>query len=402
MRAHNLKRSALCLLLALLTGCSPAVSQERTRSPESQILLCESTPEALLASGDLRGADLRDLDLSGLEDTLFASDFDTNTQWPEALPRDFDPARLLELGRDPGLGLRALHEQGITGRGVGVAIIDQALPTGHREYGDRLRLYQAYHNAAGEAASMHGPAVASIALGSGVGVAPEALLYFIADDLGAGEGEDFARDLTYYAQDVDRLVALNETLPEGEKIRVISMSVGWMPEDRGAEELEAAIARAREAGIAVVCVNSRDPLLELWMGMGRRCYGSYNNRADLRPGAFWEENLYAGDYRGGDGSLLLVPMDRRTLASPAGEDAYAYFAEGGMSWVCPYVAGLYALACQVKPEVTYEEFLAAAQATARPVSVWRDGETEYPYGRAVDPAALLEALSPSGGGGGPA
>lgn len=402
MRAHNLKRSALCLLLALLTGCSPAVSQERTRSPESQILLCESTPEALLASGDLRGADLRDLDLSGLEDTLFASDFDTNTQWPEALPRDFDPARLLELGRDPGLGLRALHEQGITGRGVGVAIIDQALPTGHREYRDRLRLYQAYHNAAQEAASMHGPAVASIALGSGVGVAPEALLYFIADDLGAGEGEDFARDLTYYAQDVDRLVALNETLPEGEKIRVISMSVGWMPEDRGAEELEAAIARAREAGIAVVCVNSRGPLLELWMGMGRRCYGSYNNRADLRPGAFWEENLYAGDYRGGDGSLLLVPMDRRTLASPAGEDAYAYFAEGGMSWVCPYVAGLYALACQVKPEVTYEEFLAAAQATARPVSVWRDGETEYPYGRAVDPAALLEALSPSGGGGGPA
>ena len=95
-------------------------------------------------------------------------------------------------------------------------------------------------------------------------------------------------------------------------------------------------------------------------------------------------------------------MDRRTLASPAGEDAYAYFAEGGMSWVCPYVAGLYALACQVKPEVTYEEFLAAAQATARPVSVWRDGETEYPYGRAVDPAALLEALSPSGGGSGPA
>ena len=66
------------------------------------------------------------------------------------------------------------------------------------------------------------------------------------------------------------------------------------------------------------------------------------------------------------------------------------------------MAGLYALACQVKPEVTYEEFLAAAQATARPVSVWRGGETEYPYGRAVDPAALLEALSPSGGGGGPA
>ena len=61
-----------------------------------------------------------------------------------------------------------------------------------------------------------------------------------------------------------------------------------------------------------------------------------------------------------------------------------------MSWVAPYVAGLYALACQVKPEVTFGEFLSAARATA--VSVREDGEAKSPYGRVVDPAALLEAL----------
>ena len=33
----------------------------------------------------------------------------------------------------------------------------------------------------------------------------------------------------------------------------------------------------------------------------------------------------------------------------------------------------------------------AAQATARPVSLRRDG-ADYPYGKAVDPAALLDAL----------
>ena len=222
-------------------------------------------------------------------------------------------------------------------------------------------------------------------------MAPEALLYFLADDVGTGAGSSFVRDMTYYAEDVDRFTALNETLPENEKIRVISMSVGWMPDTVGAEELEAAIERARAAGIAVVCVNSRDPLLEPWMGMGRRPYGDPNRLEDCLPGAFWEESLYSGEYRGTDGSLLLVPMDGRTAASPAGGAEYAYFAGGGMSWAAPYVAGLYALACQVKPEVTYEEFLSTAQATARPVSVWK-GETEYPYGRVVDPAALLEAL----------
>ncbi len=387
-------RSALCVLLALLPACAPPQAGELKdgticRHPAAESVFWEAGPAALLSSGDLRGADLRDTDLTGRTEALFSADFDSNTQWPEDLPGDFDPAALLELGKDPGLGLRALHQRGITGKGVGVAVIDQTLLVEHREYQDRVRLYQEYHSAAGDPASTHGPAVASIALGETVGVAPEALLYYIADDLGSGGAA--SRDLTHYAEDVERFVGLNETLPEGEKIRVISMSVGWMPEDQGAAELEASIARARAAGIAVVCVNSRDPLLEPWMGMGRTPYGDPNHLEDCRPGAFWEEVLYSGEYRGADGSLLLTPMDRRTMASPAGMEAYACFAEGGMSWVVPYVAGLYALACQVKPEVTFEEFLAAAQATARAVSVRRD-ETEYLCGKAVDPAALLEEL----------
>ena len=240
MKNRKLLRPALCLLLALLAGCGP--SREGPMEPEAE-------SRALLSSGDLRGADLRELDLTGLEEAAYRWDFDTRTQWPEKLPEGFDPARLLDLGKDPGLGLRALHGRGITGRGVGIAIIDQALPADHQEYGDRLRFYQEYHTAAQGPASAHGPAVASIALGKTVGVAPEALLYFLADDLGTGEGAAFSRDLSWYAEDVDRLTALNETLPEGERIRVISMSVGWMPGDPGAEALEAAIARARAGGV---------------------------------------------------------------------------------------------------------------------------------------------------------
>ncbi|WP_297872073.1 S8/S53 family peptidase [uncultured Oscillibacter sp.] len=398
MNKQTLTRCLAAFLApVLLTACAPSRKEALTagtisRRPPAAVSFWQADPEADHGFSDLRGADLMSMDLSDRETELLAAEFDTQTQWPAALPEDFDPERLIELGKDPGLGLRALHEQGITGRGVGIAIIDQTLLTEHQEYGDRLRFYQEYHSAAQDGASVHGPAVASIALGETVGAAPEALLYFIADDVGTGEGKNFVRDLSYYAGDVDRFIALNETLPEEEKIRVISMSVGWMPEDRGAEAMEAAIARARAAGIAVVCVNSQDPLLEPWMGMGRTPYGDPGRLEDCRPGAFWEEQLYSGEYRGADGSLLLVPMDRRTAASPAGPEEYAYFPEGGMSWAVPWVAGLYALACQVKPEVTFEEFLAAAQATAHPVSIWKDERTEYPCGKAVDPAALLERL----------
>lgn len=188
---------ALGLLLALLTACAPAQRETPPavticRRPPAVTVSLVNAPDTDAGWGDFRCADLGDWELRDMEEELFTADFDTRTQWPEDLPESFEPQRLLELGKDPGLGLRKVHEQGITGKGVGIAIIDQTLLVEHREYADRLRLYHEYHTAAKEGASAHGPAVASIALGETVGVAPEALLYFIADDLVAG-GE---RDMT--------------------------------------------------------------------------------------------------------------------------------------------------------------------------------------------------------------
>ncbi len=385
-----------CLSLLALDGYgdTPDSLEAGTvcRRPEAVTFSLSDDPKIDTGWGDLRCADLREMDLSYRTDDLFSCDFDTRTQWPARLPEDFDPSALLELGKDPGLGLRELHAKGITGKGVGIAIIDQTLLVEHQEYADRLRLYQEYHNAAKDSASMHGPAVSSIALGKTVGVAPEALLYYIADDLGTGTEENFVRDLSYFAADIDRFIQLNATLPNDKKIRVISMSAGYTQDDQGAEKMDAAIQRARDAGIAVVWVSSRDPLMKPYTGMGRTPYGDPNELTGVRPGAFWEDFLYTGEYSGSDGSALLVPMDRRTTASPAGPSEYAYFSVGGSSWTVPWIAGMYALACQVKPDVTFAEFTQAARETARPVSAVRDG-TEYPYGNVISPAALLERLN---------
>jgi hypothetical protein len=53
---------------------------------------------------------------------------------------------------------------------------------------------------------------------------------------------------------------------------------------------------------------------------------------------------------------LLIPLDSRTTAAPTGGSDYAFYRHGGWSWVTPYLAGLYALACQVKPDITPELF----------------------------------------------
>ncbi len=74
----------------------------------------------------------------------------------------------------------------------------------HQEYRDRIRLYEEINIDKGTPAQMHGAAVASIAVGKTVGVAPEADLYYIAkfntdfkEGRGGGIGEiscPFARE----------------------------------------------------------------------------------------------------------------------------------------------------------------------------------------------------------------
>jgi subtilisin family serine protease len=87
-----------------------------------------------------------------------------------------DAKYIMELGKNPGLGIRTLHQMGITGKGVYIGLIDQGLLTQHVEYKDRLRFYEEIHCLDDEA-TMHGPATASILAGKTAGVAPEATLY---------------------------------------------------------------------------------------------------------------------------------------------------------------------------------------------------------------------------------
>jgi hypothetical protein len=80
-----------------------------------------------------------DLRRSDLEKTTF----DHFTVWPEReyLPPGFDPDRVMEIGKDPGLGIRELGSAGIDGTGVKVAIIDQPLLRNHEEYIDNIQSY---------------------------------------------------------------------------------------------------------------------------------------------------------------------------------------------------------------------------------------------------------------------
>lgn len=61
---------------------------------------------------------------------------------------------------------------------------------------------------------------------------------------------------------------------------------------------------------------------------------------------------------------LGIPQGGRVVASSIDNSGYDYTSMGGFSWTFPYIAGLYALACQVDSDITFDEFLSVLRETA--------------------------------------
>ena len=84
-------------------------------------------------------------------------------------------------------------------------------------------------------------------------------------------------------------------------------------------------------------------------------------------------------------------MDSRTTASPTGTEDYVFYREGGWSWAIPYLAGMYALTVQVKPDITPQQFWQAALDTGRTIHVGRNGK-DFEFGVILDPQALIKEI----------
>jgi hypothetical protein len=389
----------------------PFVSQESTTTDEEGSIAFPITDRHLTAENWDRGTltelpvydpdsdetwqvDLRSFDLSGLDlrksldDLLFAS-FDDQTIWPAAdkMPAGFDREQIMRLGANPGLCIRSLHDSGITGANIGIAIIDQLLLVDHQEYSSQIRLYEETKGIQGDW-SIHGPAVASIAVGKTVGVAPDADLYFIADDMCANGGYETV-DFACLAKSVRRIIEINNQLPADRKIRALSMSIGWVRESKGYAEITAAVQAARDAGIFVVCSSERDIYGFKFHGLGRLPMKDSDEATSYEPGSWWADYFFEGQQPLTD--TLLVPMDSRTTASPTGVDEYVFYREGGWSWSIPYIAGVYALAAQVKPDITPDVFWSTALETGQTIEITHENK-EYSFGVILDPVALIHAL----------
>lgn len=334
---------------------------------------------------DLRQHDLSAVDLSQAGEVLLDyAAFDTETVWPAALPAGFDPVKIMELGKDPGLGVANLHRQGIAGKGVRVAFLDQTLLVGHAEYADRVEAYREVGSVDREAV-MHGAAVCSLLAGKTVGVAPEvSVTYYAVQGFIGGKGT-----WVNHAKVINEILDANATLPPAQRIRVIGISWGYAASAPGYQETKDAIARAKREGVFVLTTTVDQDYTFKFNGLNRDPLADPNSVSAYRPGAWWAAKYYAQPELFAD--QIMVPMDSRTTASPTGLSAYAFYRTGGWSWVVPYLEGMYALGLQVKPSLTPAEFYQAALATGDYSTFTRDGRS-YTLGPILNPAKLIAKL----------
>jgi len=335
-------------------------------------------------SVDLRSADASRLDLRDSATDLEHANYDSKTIWPpkERMPPTFDAGRILELGKNPGLGVRGLHAQGITGRGIGIGIVDQTLLARHSEFAGRIKWYEEINVEGWRPSEMHGPAVASIAVGKTVGVAPEADLYYIAV-----RNYPMSSILHNYAQGVRRLLEVNRRLPKEHRIRAISLSVGYGPGTPGYEDFISAVKEAEVEGIFVAwCGSKQFPIRGLGVPPSA-------NRDDFN--AYTVPQWFQSSPQASDAGPLFVPMDSRTTASPTGVNDYVFYGPGGASWTVPYAAGAYALAVQVDPNITPEQFWSLALKTGHNLRM-KDNGHDVAVGRILDMPSLVKALAEKG------
>ena len=373
---------------------------------------------------DARGYDISRLNLS-LEELLSLC-IDKTTVLSSAQQTIID--EYMEKMKDPGLGISDLHEQGITGRGIKMAIIDQPLGY-HQEYGSNILENNDINcNEMGwTQASMHGAAVTSIAVGKNTGVAPDAdLIYYSAvnssndtqdkefyksrilaeiESLSGQEGvEDYISYLQEklsdienspsvssnkpYVEAINRILDKNEKLPPEERVTVISISWGFDRFAAGYDELQQALQRAKEQGVFIVSTALREQYGFNTCGANRNPLGDVNNPNNYEAGAFWKD--YPSGSMGNEDTLLLFPMDHRTVADYTDGTSYRYEGnDGGMSWSTPWLAGMYVLAKQVDFSITPEEFWELALETS---DECRNNDTGEYIGRIINPQALIEAI----------
>lgn len=269
------------------------------------------------------------------------------------------------------MGVPALWKQGLTGAGVGVAVLDSGC-VAHPGLGNRLAAFHDTVEGRTEAydSDVHGTAVSTLIAGQGQGptsgVAPGAHIVAVrvaADDHSVDSSE-VLKGLEWVAENRERY-----------NIQVVNMSFGL--NDSGMSRVVDKLKELREQGmILLTSAGNTGPeprSLNLFKASpDLLTVGASDSRGTASPE---DDRMTRSSARAkpqsGKAPELVAPSDNLIAGEQSGR--YMHFRDGQTSLATALATGVLALWKQAEPDLTLEQARAAIQATALPL------EDEAPF-----------------------
>lgn len=290
--------------------------------------------------------DLKKYDLSKINlDLLLRVPFDSSTKWPKLLPEGFDPEAILSK-RQLGYQLRELHNRGITGSGVVVAVIDHPSNINHVEVKDNIKEYIIMDDKY-NFPHFHGLAVLSHLCGKSIGIAPGVKVYFYGGQPYVGETTVEKHNcIVKFA--ISCLQDIKEKIKNGILIRIVNMSNSWLYYGNKEYQEEAASLREELAKLGCIIIDSPKffedfRYLDCKVTDDFEVIDNYN-----LPSFFGEDSKKRTNFLTGG----------KVVASYLTKDEYIFDPIGSASYSIPQLSAFYALALQVNPTIAYHDFSA--------------------------------------------
>lgn len=333
--------------------------------------------------------DVSDYDLSGLNPLNVR--YSEDTKWPEdksMLPAGFNPKELLESRKNPGLGIRALHKQGIKGKGRNIAIIDWQRLFNHMEYHNSLKGYEEIGIDATNYGGGSNAGFVSAFVGKTCGIAPHANAYYYAVDDQRTEENPRGTQVNY-AKAIKKVCELHKKLiSEGMNgIDVIhiqgALTSKVFQNDEGYEETANAKKDAEQLGI---WCNDYNKFIQNEILREERVYckldGDLDNPNDYVLTEYSPLHKVPSSKKELLVNSLCFPCGAKTVALGVKMDEYAFEHCAG-PYAKVFASSLYLLAKSVKETITLYEFFELGLKT---------GDFKEDVGTIINPTRLIESL----------
>ncbi len=223
-----------------------------------------------------------------------------------------------------------LQEEGYDGEGMEVAVIDYGYEQLHDEIKDELVSYVKMRDTK---PNFHGTAVASYLCGKNIGVVPKAKLHFYKIVEGAQMTvKDMADDVIKSLEDI------YEKNNQGSNIKVVNISSPWHRKDERFVPIKEKLANQGCFVIDSIDYWKNYTPIHIDHSTNEYYYGLWQNK---------ELEKYK--------NMIAIPTGNIIPLHETVND-YKYESEVNVSWSIPVLSGLFTMALQINPNLTFDEF----------------------------------------------